>query len=32
MGYSGGKEKNEREKQSFRIIGSFSFMQVLPTL
>ena len=32
-GYSGGKEKNEREKKSFRIAGSFlSFMRVPPTL
>ena len=33
MGYSGGKEKNEREKKVFRIAGSFfSFMRVLPIL
>ena len=31
-GYSGGKEKNEREKKSLRIVGSFSFMWVPPTL
>ena len=29
MGYNGGKEKNEREKKAFRIVGSFfSFMRV----
>ena len=33
MGYNGGKVDNEREKKSFRIVGSFfSFMQVPPTL
>ena len=32
-GYDGGKEKNEREKKSFRITGSFfSFMRVSLTL
>ena len=32
-GYHGGKEKNEREKKSFRIAESFlSFMWVPPTL
>ena len=32
MGYSGGKEKNEREKKSFRIVRSFSFMRVPLTM
>ena len=33
MGYSRGKEKNEREEKSFRIVGSFfSFMWDPPTL
>ena len=33
MGYSGGREENEREKKSSRIVGSFfSFMWVLLTL
>ena len=32
-GYSGGKEKNEREPKAFRIARSFlSFIRVLPTL
>ena len=31
-GYSGGKEKNEREKKAFRITGSFFFMWVPPIL
>ena len=33
MGYSGGKETNEREKKAFKIAGSFfSFMRVPPIL
>ena len=33
IGYSRGREENEREKKSFRIAGSFfSFMWVPPTL
>jgi len=32
-GYSGRKEKNQREKKAFRIVGSFFFfMRVTPTL
>ena len=33
MGYNGGKEKNERKKKAFRIIGSFFFfMRISPIL